>query len=471
MRSISRFALVGIILILCIVVPALTQAQTAPLGTKFDANGWTIFTPSAGARAIYVSSNTGSDANSGLSPNSPLASIARALALLRNGSDDQLLLKTGDTWHESINWGNISGTSASRPILISSYGTGARPVIDSGSQEGFHNVGGTTNNIAFVGLEFYAGARDPNSSEFSIAAANSSYSGMNWTTKASNILIEDCKFSFYAVDIGMAEPNGVPSYSNIALRRNIIVDAYSPISHSQGIYMEGVNGLLLEGNLFDHNGWNTSVPGADPTIYNHNIYIQTSSGPTILRDNISANASSHGAQVRPGGIVTNNLFVHNPIELLIGGGPSNVSENVISEGNDISPTLPRGFGIYVDPSSGSIQIRNNIITHEASGFSYGHGITLAAGTLGDIATNNIIYKWDNPIVDTGTGNITSPNAINLTTYLDPNRTVETYNASLHNSPTLIAFLAAARDQSKGNWNRQYTAGAVNEYIRAGFYIR
>src|SRR5262249_30769362 len=149
-----------------------------------------------------------------------------------------------------------------------------------------------------------------------------------------------------------------------------------------------------------------------------------------LNDNIFANASSHGAQVRDGGTVTDNLFVHDPIGLLMGGTGGLVSNNVFTEANDIDPNNPRGFGVDVNPTSAPVITSYNIFTHEASAFPYGHGVDLAAGASGDIATNDIFYQWDNPIVDNGTGNVTSPDQINQTGYLDPSRTVESYNASL-----------------------------------------
>src|SRR5690349_9659591 len=113
----------------------MSSPAIGPIGAGIDANGWTTFSPSAGSQTIYVSSSTGSDSNSGLSPNSPVKTIAKGLSLLQNGSDDQLLLKAGDTFHESVNWPTgLSGMSASHPIVFSSYGTGPRPVIDSGSK-------------------------------------------------------------------------------------------------------------------------------------------------------------------------------------------------------------------------------------------------------------------------------------------------------------------------------------------------
>ena len=94
--------------------------------------GGQLSLPSADTRTIYVSSSTGNDANNGLSPNSAVATIAEGLSLIRDGSADHLLLKAGDTWvNQSFGWLNFSGRSGTEPILISSYGSGARPLIET----------------------------------------------------------------------------------------------------------------------------------------------------------------------------------------------------------------------------------------------------------------------------------------------------------------------------------------------------
>ena len=53
-------------------------------------------------------------------------------------------------------------------------------------------------------------------------------------------------------------------------------------------------------------------------------------------------------------------------------------------------------------------------------------------------------------------------------FVDPDRTLATYNQTLGGAPTLEAFLAEARLQSKSNWRPEYTAQSIAEYIRAGF---
>jgi hypothetical protein len=51
---------------------------------------------------------------------------------------------------------------------------------------------------------------------------------------------------------------------------------------------------------------------------------------------------------------------------------------------------------------------------------------------------------------------------------DTTRCIETYQQSLGKPATLPAFAAEARQQSKATWRVEYTAAAVNDWIRAGF---
>jgi len=60
----------------------------------------------------------------------------------------------------------------------------------------------------------------------------------------------------------------------IIVRRNVVTDSYSTDSHAQGIYVSKVAKLTIEENFFTHNGFNETVPGAEKTIFNHNIYLQ-----------------------------------------------------------------------------------------------------------------------------------------------------------------------------------------------------
>ena len=299
------------------------------------------------------------------------------------------------------------------------------------------------------------------------------------------MLIEDNKFSFYTNGIDFSFPAG--SSTNVTVRRNVVVDSYG-----NGIIGGVTSGFLIEENVVDHNGWNGLA--AQGNVFNHNLYLGGDNGfpnPVTLRGNIISNDTS-GSQIRNGGTITNNLWLLNPYPHNLGlptpGVVTVVDNNVYTEAVALGTAYGWGFslmcGLYHDwnYSQGTFIFSNNIITHSTTNFGFGIDIDpgCGAGTL----SNNIIFKWANlPIIDQSGGTITytgynvkdATGANNLGApepFPDPNRTVGTYYDSLVGSSghTSFDFIAAARRQSKDNWDPRLMAAAVNDYIRAGFGI-
>lgn len=73
------------------------------------------------AYTLYVDSVNGDDANSGISPDRPLATLSAAEALLAD--DVVVMLARGSTWREQL-------TIAQDGVTVAAYGSGARPVLD-----------------------------------------------------------------------------------------------------------------------------------------------------------------------------------------------------------------------------------------------------------------------------------------------------------------------------------------------------
>jgi hypothetical protein len=254
-----------------------------------------------------------------------------------------------------------------------------------------------------------------------------------------------------------------------------------------------------------------------PTIREHNVYIDFDSssglagnltGPTIVRNNITAYAASQGIQNRPGGITFNNLFIRNPIALNGAMWPSTISYNVILEGYDMQTTPPTRYGWGIDivnfkcqspmppkyncspsqalpPGAGGTVVTKNIIAHSFAGGTNGHGIRLfPAGqtfsfhypaTTGITVSDNIICEWQSPIQDRGNGNAVMNNVEQAEGcdglgFSAAHRTVGNYYVSIGGTTaTTDAFLEAAiKKWNKDDWDPRYLAGAVNSYIRAGF---
>ena len=117
---------------------------------------------------------------------------------------------------------------------------------------------GSASSIAIVGINLYATNRDPESDEFSGWGTNQTGSGILVYAKVDTIskaiLIEDNIINFFQNGIVLT---GEAKFEDIEVRRNFILNSYSEISHSQGFYSIN-SSILLEDNLFDHNGWNQS---------------------------------------------------------------------------------------------------------------------------------------------------------------------------------------------------------------------
>jgi hypothetical protein len=406
------------------------------LSVSLSADGWTVVTPARDTHIIYVSSSAGSDTNDGLSPDHPVQSIVHGVGLLRNGSADWLLLKCGDVWHSDLGTWRKSGRSNQEPMLIGSYGQGARPLLMTGTEPGFF-AGASSNteidHIAIQGIHFYADGRDPNSPTF-VGAVDTT--GINVLTKTDGLFIEDCQIEGYAEDINIQAFFG--PISNAMVRRNVIDNAYATTTHSQGLYAYGVTNLLIEGNAFDHNGMNAQVPGADPNWYNHDCYVSSNNVNCVIRDNIFAEAAGYGLQARSGGVVENNLFINDPVGMSYGlvngahttpGGVSGiVNGNVFLGGGNIG-TIPGGSGLTLGNTKPGYPtvVSNNIFSHGSDHTQAALTLTFGIGQsnpqdsvgLNDLnVENNIVNDWyrgvyvDSGFTPGGTG-LTALNNVNI----------------------------------------------------------
>lgn len=364
---------------------AIAQDATHGLGVIND-DGWTVLVPSPDTRFIYVSSTMGDDSNDGLTPQTPKRSLDSARRTMRNNHPDWLMLRRGDTFEEGLRIGT-RGRSMEEPAVITAYGQGPRPVIqpttsDTGLFVGSSNWG----YFAIRGVEFRAPDGGTGRGGLRIVADT-----------GEGFLLEDCKVDGFKDNVQLIGKESAGGFSDAQIRRNVIVDAFAPFGgHSQGIYADTVDELLILENVIDHNGW--SYDDADPpTIFNHNIYIQSTCGPAHVEGNIIARGSSHGLQARPGGLVRDNLFLQNALAMFVSRGQSEVTWNVILEGRDIDPQNPRGFGIEVKPIVGGL-VAHNIIANRIAESDDGYGIQLHNSNNGvdDFRVevrDNIVYNW------------------------------------------------------------------------------
>lgn len=466
--------------------------------------GFTAFTKSSDTQVIYVAAN-GNDSNNGLSTSSPVKTPKRGYELLRDGKPDWLLFKAGDTFSGNIGEWKKSGRGVNEKILVGVYGEGDRPLMmtpsDNWARKSF---GDAVKHVAFVGLHFYAYNRDPNRSGFVSDASKRSSGVLNqgaivFLGKHEDLLVEDCLLEYFKFALVFQSGDYHGYMKNINVRRTIVRNCYGHWDskyggHSSGMYVEKVQDMLIEECVFDHNGWNTKVGGANRTKFNHNIYVQSNSSRVNVKNSIMARGSSHGLQLRGGGDVENNLFVKNAIAFFVAQGPSIASLNVVLQSDDIASDAQRGGAIGTLHCEHA-QILNNIVSQRESTNTNSPAI----GIFYDGATasrmsgkpykvtikGNKVYKWPfsggKRAINIGTSSATvladTGNLLDKASggssdpaWIDPSRDVASYMKSIGQTASLEAFLNKATSRPRGQWAEAYSADAVNDYIRKGFDV-
>lgn len=474
-------------------MPAFLTTGTPPDPPPED--GWTVFTPTltgghtllsqqegsaysgAGTRAVYVS-RSGSDSNTGTQAQ-PVKTLSQGISLIRDGHPDYLFLKCDDIWTDEYLNGGKSGISSTEPILITSYGSGARPLLK------VHQVGGvdTTisgwNNTAIVDIEAYAYTSDPSSPDYD--GNNTNLNGFGFTNSFDWLLIEGCKFSWFN---GNYCDRTFDTNSIFLVRRNIVHDDYS-----SGMYCQGVGHPTLEENFWYSNG-GTSVD--DRSIFTRNVYMSSETGhkngAIVATGEMSFRSASEGHQFRNGGTITESLFVGNSCGfdyghqvgegalLTTGGG---ATDCVILLSNDIDPSDPRGTGIAILNTTGAT-FTNVIVAHLDQPPPNFNSVAffIDGESSANALVNCIAFAWngefgalrDDPGDTTLTNFQIDVNGDNVEhSYPAPNRTIASYCTANGISPASEAgFVAATKAQRKGSWSDLLMAASVNDYIRAGF---
>ena len=416
--------------------------------------------------------------------------------MLRDGYPDWLMLKAGDTFQDGIrSWGNTHGRSESEPIVITSYGEGPRPRLHTGNDGVFQRSGSNpiVRHIAFVGLHFKPEKRDPSDPDF-VLGEERYPGGWTWLGPGGDVLIEDCVIEKYKDNITI---QGGPS--NITIRRNIIIDAWGKGSHAQGIFAKDVSGLLIEENVFDHNGYHDLVDGADRTIFSHNMYLQHGNTNVTVRGNVSSRASAHGLQFRSGGLCEDNLFIRNGLAMYNRG---TTRRNVVMESDDIAEDLPRGHGMHArfsDPNGPKHidvdgepdvwehnVVLNRIGSLQEAGIVVGDG-SYSEGTDPLVVRHNVVKNWNNgdgegieipsevpaeamPAI-TLEGNIVDGKRRGTgepVTFVDGDRNLDSYMQVLGHTGGFEKFIELHRNRGPGEWNPALSAQAFGAYMRSGY---
>jgi len=255
---------------------------------------------------------------------------------------DHVLFERGKTF-KGVFGELLSGTDES-DFVIGSFGNGDIPAptfICPPQEVFFTNFKASRKNIFIQDLEIIADRPNQETGDSALECL----SGIN------RLIIQRCVINGFHNNLVIQSFKG-SEINNISLINNQILNAYSfpDKGHSQGFYGEGINGLTILGNIFDHNGWNESFDD-NATIFNHNIYLSDCNN-ILIEENYIENASSIGLKFASSGSdksnniqVINNKFFFGEVGISMGGnakGP-NRFVNILIESNsfdEIGSTQP-----------------------------------------------------------------------------------------------------------------------------------
>jgi hypothetical protein len=297
----------------------------------------------------------------------------------QDGKGGTINLLRGDVHPTTQSLIGCGGQDSMHPFLIQDYwypyisgisDPGTRPIVTVDESSSINTQyalgilpgGGrptSINNVVIRNIDFEA-------INWTGGAANRV--GLGFSAPGSNWIIDNCIISNFGNANLMFESY---PFTGLTIMNCIIKDSRidnSVVSgHSQGLYLDSVNEILLSQNTFDNNG-RTSADRTGRDIYSHNIYIQHTCGTAIVWGNTITNGGSYGIELRSGGILTYNYFNGDALAAFV-DGPSGVQyRNVVENMQDNGPNTPRGIGLSMNSnfSPGTCQvITENLILHSA----------------------------------------------------------------------------------------------------------
>lgn len=466
-----------------------------PPPPPFNTITWTtVPTAAVTEREIHVAtggvdSYSTFDATHG-SESNPYATIACGKSWMRTGHGDRLMLNKGDTWDESLGTWNMSGESAARPMVVMSYGTGARPILRTGSSNGI-STSGAISHFWLKGIEVYGHTFNGTDTTYGFAFNPAVHN---------DILIENCCVHNYRDGLYLSGQNVGSVYTwvgmatNFTVRGNTVYGCHRDVQGytsgagvSAGMYTYNINGLLVEFNCFQRNGYN------NPTYTNYlrrNIYHDNVNLNAIYRSNLLF--GTDGIQLRSGGELTGNVISRACSAITLGAGSPPVQttgvvvtceDNVILEGQDtVLAASIKNSGITISNVTGGT-IKRNIIASGGCVSALGAptaiwfsntllpGSTYLHNCRNTVIQDNIAHNWggygvyfDNPL-----GNY-EDNTFSGNVFQNPDNTVF-YTGGQQDGEVVYSWPALTADQFSFSDNNYASAtGADVDVISGGVVL-
>jgi len=276
--------------------------------------------------------------------------------------------------------------------------------------------------------------------------------GNKWTANhgpgsVHDVLIDNNLYIDGEIGISMGGNNPAPlRWKNVAIVNNVMLDLgrSRPTGRSLAWYLDATDwdGGLIANNLFAH----------QPREEIGNTY-------AIHVGSIDAKGSYHGKGVHCRDLLVRDNVVHGlrsgRAVLVAAGGPK-FQRIVFADNLFQLPGLDQPMADIGDLSG--LEFRANTYYSDGEGEAF-----FEVGPRGD-EDELAFEQWARRADE--------PNArFRRMEFPDASRSIETYMKSLGKEPSIDAFIAETRRQSKTNWREEFTAGAVNDWMREGFGVQ
>ncbi|HZR34812.1 MAG TPA: right-handed parallel beta-helix repeat-containing protein [Nevskia sp.] len=418
----------------------------------------------AAGTTYYVDAVSGSDANAGTSPAAAWNSLANINATTFQPGDS-ILLRTGQKWTETVALAPGGSGAAGAPITLSSYGGGARPIIDASGIPGANFcVSGSTSGAVAVLL------------------VNQQYwtiDGLEITNYASgnNINKGSVRAGICVVS------NTTALKSSIAITNNYIHDVNSCFTCSgyyDGHYTGGIVFSAASGNYDDVYIANNTVQniGRIGIVFGDGSNTSRSTRVTV-RNNTLGNVDGDGIIVSgtEGAVIEQNVIAGAGLQSVpTAGNPESegiwwsYTDHTTVQFNEVSGVRTHNFGgqgYDIDAHASNSKIQYNY-SHDNEG-----GFLLLMGLGTPSPSKNAIVRYNLSVNDAFPG---TPGEAIITTSYGITDGIEIQNNTLFvptGSPARIMACSTSDGKNKcdayhtGNWafrnNIVYDLGTTGDY--------
>jgi len=359
------------------------------------------------ARKFYFSS-TGNDtytitqAQTATTPWKTLSKLQSSMSSLVAG--DTILFNKGETFTGTLN--------ITKPITISTYGIGAKPVFTNTTANYLINIQGQS-GITIDGIKFY----DPQQPGIGVLA-NIKYGitmdnagGVSTGIPTTFVTVQNCDFSYIGIGINLIANDCTIKNCNFDNLREV----YNPPAPDPNGY--GSNGIVIAGsrNKFYYNTFTECWSTSYTFTYDGGAFEIYDEYATGCNDNLFMyNTLYHSLGIcemggRPGGSANNNLFAYNKCinsggfgihlgtgQFAITAAGNKFYNNVLIQNDDIWPLQPETNFFWCEYNATSattiMDIKNNIFYVRSINTTYPNIVIATTNFARYLTHTNNIYN-------------------------------------------------------------------------------